>query len=549
MSLPLYDARAMTGAVDSEYDVCIVGTGAAGVTVASQMRRSGYRICVLEGGGLKPDPVSDSALELEWSGLPVDEHSRERYFGGTTNTWWGKLAMLDEVDLAERSWVPLSGWPITSSELLPYYERASEVFGIGDLRALSPSRFETKRRGVFDGALATKSFFWTRTPLNFASVYRRALAGADNVDTWLHANVAEILLDEDGTRVRGVEVLTPAGRRVVRARTIVLACGGIENARLLLASNGRHPRGVGNAYDQVGRYYMDHPKGDAGSVANPPRGAALPTPAYWSGKRAGPVRVLLGVGLAPAAQREHGALNSYVLLHPVYPAAVTRAARSFVRRKARALADPRLVGSLIAAAPDLARYVFFKRYGMGSVPSIQISNFMEQPPMATNRVTLSGRRDALGRPLAAVHWEIGEAEKRTMRALHRVLADEFRRRGDADLTSPLLTEDDDWLIKQDSSHHMGTTRMGVSPRKSVVDRHGAVHGVAGLYLAGSSVFPTSGSANPTMTIVALAARLADHLSRSDPIRPGASVSANGYTSTAGKPWRDAEDGYREGIPR
>ena len=512
MGSGLSDARSVPGGALLEYDVCIVGTGAAGVSVSRVLSYTKLRVCVLEGGGLRPDALSNSARELECSALPIAEDSRERYFGGTTNTWWGKLAPLDEVDFQNRPWVPFSGWPFERSELVPYYRRACALFGIPDIISFQPT--SDRRHWLFDNDLITKAFFWNRRPLNFATPHQRLARTSSNVATWLHANVEEVLLDESGSQVYGVSVVTSDGKRFrVSAPIVVVACGGIENARLLLESRSRHPSGLGNDHDQLGRYYMDHPKGDAGFVAFPPRGGVLPTPGYWSGKRRSSTRVVYGVGLSAFAQARHGVLNSYVLLQPEYSREVLSAVRRLYRKKIKAALDPKVVLALLHSGPDLIRYVLFKRFGVGRVNEIRIANFMEQQPSPTNRVTLSDRRDSFGRRLARVHWTISDLEMKTIKVLQERLGSELERRSNGSLSSPIFDQKAPWEIVKDSSHHIGTTRMGTDPRCSVVDATCQVHGVTGLFVAGSSVFATSGSANPTLTIVALALRLGDHIAR------------------------------------
>jgi choline dehydrogenase-like flavoprotein len=308
--------------------------------------------------------------------------------------------------------------------------------------------------------------------------------------------------------VAHLDVATINGRRLrIRPRTVVLACGGIENPRLLLASGWS---GAGGR-DVVGRYYMDHPKGVVGEVRVDPAIRRLIHPAYWDAR---PGRFRLGIRLSEARQRREGLLDAYVRFHPILESDGQGAAalRELRRRRLEALRHPRTVGHLITGMPEIVALGVFKGLNVGRLRAVEIQCFLEQAPRAENRVRLSDRKDVLGHPLARVEWSIGELDRRTILALHAALDEDLQARGFGRVESPLLSGGDHpWPISRDASHHMGTTRMGDDPSTSVVDRDCRVHGIDNLYVAGSSVFSSSGYANPTLTILALALRLGDHL--------------------------------------
>ncbi len=493
--------------------MCVIGSGAAGTTTALRLRERGRSVLLVESGGGAPDAASSSLLDVETTDLPIGREARIRGLGGTTEVWWGGSALLAESDLAPRPWLGTSGWPIARSDLMESYSLGCRILGIPDLTTVSIDRFESRRGFLIrTGDLDTVSLFWPRRPRRFRDLLEPAVRVDPDLAAYLHATVTRIVPGPSGQKVEWVEIRTTTGRQhIVRPNTVVLACGGIENARLLLDSGG--PAGLGNDRDQVGRFYMDHPKGVAGIVkVNTP--ATFPHPGYW-GSRLG--RFRLGVRLSTKRQHSDELLNGYVRFHPVL---ATRgrgvdALRDLRRRGTHALRDGRVMRDLAAGLPDLLSYARFKILNRGKVERAEIHNFMEQAPSPQNRVRLSGRLDPFGNPLPTLDWSIGELERRTMRHLHGLVDEEVQRRGFGRVESPLLTgADDPWPISRDASHHMGTTRMGDDPSTSVVDRNCRVHGIANLYVAGSSVFPTSGSANPTLTIVALSLRLADHLADS-----------------------------------
>lgn len=497
------DASSVDDGAVLDCDVCIVGTGAAGVTAALGLVGDGRRVLMLEAGG--PPGSEAASFPVETTDLPVSATARQTMLGGTTNSWWGKVAMLDAHDFERRAWVDASGWPIGVDELAGHYRAACEITGVPDLtRFALPAPRDGRGELLRTETLEPKTFFWTRRPRNFADVHRERLAKAPGVTTLLNATVTGITQGPSG-RVETLGVAGPGGRTFrVRPAATILAAGGIENTRLLLES------GIGNEHDQVGRYYMDHPRGPFGMVEATPAVARL-APAYWSGKRWGHVRFRLGVSLSPAAQEELRVLNSYVNLSPVYGGDGVRAIRALYRKGPKALGDAATRSALTRGVPDIARYLMFKRYGRGRVAALTIENYTEQEPRAANRVTLSDRRDAAGRRLPVVAYSLGELDRRTLSALHEHVDGALRARAMGRVATVFPSEEEPWPVRNDAAHHMGGTRMGADPRSSVVDVNAEVHGVGGLFIAGSSVFPTGGSANPTLTIVALAARLADHI--------------------------------------
>lgn len=507
------DARAQSDDSIVECEVCIVGTGAAGVTAALQFEDSRHRVCVLEAGGMEPDPLTASVYDLECADLRIGPESRLRYFGGTTNSWWGAAALPHPIDMGPRPWIQVGHWPLSRSELMNYWRRACGLLGVPDLTLFDAGSMND-RRGILvrTAALDAAFLYWPRRPTRFRDMYRRSVPDRGHVSTWLHANVTDLLLDPSGTRVHRLVVRTTNGRKFfIHPKVTVIACGGIENARMLLVSRSQRPSGLGNDFDQVGRYYMDHPKGECGLVRIAAGRRKLPHPAYSSGR---PGRVRLGLRLSDAEQTRERVLNSYVRLRPVIDERGAQALGELYRRRLKALANPRLIKDLAAHAPDVLSSVWFRMFNRGVVRAMKIENFMEQEPRPQNRVSLSDKRDMFANPRARLMWSISDMDMRTMRVLHTRLADDLRRRSIGRLDSPLLAGNPEpWPIVRDASHHMGTTRMGTDRRTSVVDPNCRVHGIANLYIAGSSVFPTAGYANPTLTIVALALRLADHLKR------------------------------------
>jgi choline dehydrogenase-like flavoprotein len=530
-------------------DLCIVGAGAAGIAIARHFIGTSITVCLIEGGGSSGEEQSQALYEgMSIGPLPFDAGtSRMRVFGGSCNLWGGGCIPLSRHDLAERHWVPHSGWPIAYDELKPYYERAREYCQI-EAHGLADGSFSTPLAHApvdFDADKLVNQVF-ARSPILFGKAYRAQLENASNITVLLHANLLELLASADGASVRHARIGGIDGRKgVVRAQHYVLACGGIENARMLLLSNSVLPRGLGNDHDLVGRYFMDHPCGSMGTViTDTPERLTRP---YDRNLGKGPTPAFPEIGLAQAAQRAHRILNGRV--HPfAIEGSVPRGLRSLRDFRAalrpsvqdeNALLEARLCAALKNApshdddmrersthvamlalrvglgSADIAKALLQKLRNKPTVRSnrVELIGYFEQAPNPDSRITLARERDILGLPKVCVDWRLTALDRHTYRTAATLFGSELAGAcGGTYQPAAWLNDGDDTPAQvHTTAHHLGTTRMSDDPKQGVVDRRCRVHGIDNLHIAGSSVFPTGGWAFPTFTVVALALRLADQL--------------------------------------
>jgi choline dehydrogenase-like flavoprotein len=507
-------------------DVCIVGAGAAGITIAREFLGTHYSILVLEGGGFDPEADSQKLFESEIVGLPHSSihDGRARVLGGTTTLWGGQALRFEDLDFKVRSWVPDSGWPIPREALDPYYERAERVLHLG---ARIPFQDLCSSFGieppVFDqNKLYVGCSRWSPKP-NFGKTYREELKNAPNVSVLLHANVTAIVTNQSATAVENVEFKTLNGKKgIAKARFFVICCGGIETARLLLASNRVEPNGVGNQNDLVGRYFQEHIHVNYGNLLTKKRARLhdLFESFFVGGLKHAPL-----VTLTQRMQVEKKLLSIHgiVVFEPSPDsgiAAMKKLFRAMIGRSFSNVAElRRLIGRALANPGELLRLAYRlyvqKRAGTPSKGPILFGAQCEMAPNPSSRVMLSEARDNLGMPRVRLDWRVGELERRTLSEFVRMLASEFERLGlgTFDLKQVAFLDDPAaWIGRaHDSAHHMGTARMHETPRLGVVDPQCQVHGIANLYIGSSAVFPTSARSNPTLTILALCVRIADRL--------------------------------------
>lgn len=551
----IIDAQNVESRAQLATDVCIVGSGAVGIALALELSRRNIEAVVLAGGGERETDADRDlyrgVADVRSPHEPLEEN-RRRVFGGTTVAWGGRCVPLDPVDFESRPWIPHSGWPIPYADLLPHFDRAIELCEAGPFDFDAASVFSPGRASLIDDfddeELSSASVERWSPPTNFGKRYKAELRRAPGLRVVLGGHAVHIQLSPDGKSVRHIEASAGSGHQfLVTARSYVLAAGGLENARLLLNSDDVTPGGVGNAADLVGRFYMSHLTGVVEKVR-----LAEQRPVLRSAfeKDSGGVYVRRRFALTPSAQRSRQVGNAIATFHrppisgavhrdPLFSAAFLAKHYGHVARQG----SPGAIAAALRASSDVQRQhwsviastradsissigrIFRDRYlSKRRLPSVltppsateqHILYQTEHAPNRDSRIVLSGERDALGLRRITVRPAFSEVDDETVVELHRVIAERFDKTGfgSVDFDESRLREHLREYPRHFNSqaHHLGTTRMSDESSVGVVDPNCEVHDVHGLFVAGGSVFPTGGHANPTLTMLALAVRLSDYL--------------------------------------
>jgi len=520
------DGRSVPEDLIVECGICIVGAGAAGISLGRALAEKHHDLIILESGGLTLDAPTQDLYRGEIAGADYPlQASRLRYFGGTTNHWTGWCRRLDPIDFRPKPWASVEGWPFGETELNPYYAQAERLCQLGG-HDYDPN--ETASAGIPmpfpDPKWLKTTLFRLSPPTRFGQQYGQELLESEAARIFLHTNALEILADTQTHHVRGIRAGALSGNRfVVKAKHYVLACGGIENARILLTSRGAGSHGLGNERDLVGRYFCEHPHLVSGIFlpSDPELDMRLYTQFSANGQA-------FNGALVPAEDtiRAERMLNSSVTFSPVgrRDQDIVEAENSqgfeSLRAVARALRQKEWPDRLASHIWNMLRDlddVAIATYGRSKSAAAEGQMYKiflrsESMPVPESRVRLSREVDACGVPRVELDWKLADVDVYTLRRMQELVAHEVGRAG---LGRVFLPPDGPTRVWPEAisggNHHMGTTRMAADPYQGVVDSDCRLHGCDNLWIAGSSVFPSVGYANPTLTIVALALRIADSI--------------------------------------
>jgi choline dehydrogenase-like flavoprotein len=505
------DGRALAHGHVLETDICIVGAGPAGMVLACELIGNGAQVALIESGGLEPNASVQELNDAITIGHPYmnPKLMRNRQAAGTVHMWntpvgtetGAKYVPLDPIDFEERTWMPLSGWPFAQSHLKPFYRRAQDICALGPFEYGSESWTDPQHPvlPLTSTYLTTKIYQFGLAKV-FTERCLNSIRASSNVTLCYYLNVTSFVTDAAAERVIAAQAKSLTGKEIlVRAKIFVGAAGAIENARLLLLSNQHSVEGLGNRYGWVGRCFMEHPR-DYSLTLLPTRAQLFEEAVFYDVHPAPSGTTVMGrLALRREAILSERLMNASATLLPI--------------SKGR-------IGSLAGRLhlKGLRRWVSRRSYPRGGsgwslvrqkdrvFDGFRLLLNLEQAPDPQNRVVLDVATDFLGVRKAKVHWSWSKQDQTNLERIRKLLATELGRSkiGHVEIARGLRPD-------PHAHHHAGTTRMHSDPQLGVTDSHGRVHGLENLYMAGSSLFPTAGFANPTLSIVAMSLRLADHL--------------------------------------
>lgn len=507
---------------EKHYDVCIAGSGPAGLTLARKLSAD-FDVCVVEAGGMDFSRHSQNQYKGSNTGEKyfLLDHCRMRHFGGSSAVWGGACRLLDPEDFEKKPFVKYSGWPIGPDDLNPYIAETADILDV----KMEPEPIEhtyTTDHGwppAMKGMHETE-FRVSQAPTNFGGATHFGRKYADEVrnnpriDCYLNAAVVDIELSDDQSETIAFEVANNQNQRFkVTAKKFIIAAGGIENPRILLNANKQQKNGVGNNQDLVGRFFAEHPHQYLGEFI-------LEDEALEKAKTDKSFNKYIdwtphGRYFKPSrdTQYEKQELNYSMAIFPAQTKLSIQDNKGFKGKLREIVCSSETIHDTAEWIKD------------GSVSCIEwkdgyISSQSEQEPNPNSRITLTDTLDIYGNPMLNLHWEFTEKDKEVIkraaydtakafaeshtgriRLEHWLHQDEIKIPGYGDGSSSIVA----------GPHHMCTTRMAESPEEGVVDKNQKVFGIDNLYMAGSSVFSSAGFSNPTFTIVQTSLRLADHL--------------------------------------
>jgi len=520
----LVDSSDFKSQQNIEADICIMGGGVAGIVLANELKENFANIVILESGG---EEYQQNIQELyapakEPSIYPSPLHSRLRYLGGASNHWSNNTSPLDRIDFEKRDWIENSGWPINYDEVTPFYEKAavycqtgtdgySADYWVHKLALINP--YKNSRFTEIGMAKASLP------PTRFYASHGDKINNHKNITIYKHANVTDILYSQQTKDIEQVTFNSYTNlEHKVSAKQFIMCFGGIENARMLLHFNQKYENKLGNEFDNVGRYFMDHPTLRAANLYS--KDQSFESLSKYEQERF----ILAFFQLKESALREHETTNLRLPLDRASEYVLSDGISSFhiLKDNLSNFELPNDFGKHVSnfvldidmVMEAVARKSFDTKIfdSADDFSGYQIPLMMEQTPHRDNRIKLGNAKDKFGIAKVEIEWELkNEDRTRLWKSLELFAKD-----------TGMLSLGRVRLLKERSSrmfsdqigfghHHMGTTRMANSPEQGVVDSDQKVFGTNNFYIAGCSVFPTGGHVPPTLTIVALTLRLAEKL--------------------------------------
>jgi aryl-alcohol dehydrogenase-like predicted oxidoreductase/choline dehydrogenase-like flavoprotein len=504
---------------DNRANVCIVGAGAAGILLATELAKKGISVILLEGGGLNQEARSQDLYRTELSGLPYPGATRGRFrtYGGSTTQWGGQIMELEDHDFEAKSHIKGSGWPLKKADLAPFYERALIFEGLRLCERDDAKVWEGLGLSPLDlGPEFHMQYSRWCPERDFATLKSRPLTESRYIKVFYHANATGFVLNDSRSKIEAVCVRSYSGRlEQITADRYIVCIGGIETNRLLLqpTDNGMAPW---QTNDLLGKHYHDHVSLNLIAVRDI---TAQPASRYFGYATLSGFRYHNKILLCLDEQTRLRVLNVAATIGPFEKPNPRRDDASVMIREVFRKGRRPTVGEWVSAIrhfPSIARNAIAQRFDNRDTNwnCTMLTVHCEQEPRSASSIVLNEQRDAIGMLRAKLDWRISNLEIHTLRSYVKLGSEVFADRRFARVIPPAGFFEDDGLVRSicsDSNHHMGGTPMAPSAREGIVDTNLKLHGIENGYLCSSSVFPTGGFSNPSHTLLALAMRLSDHL--------------------------------------
>jgi len=525
MHVDLEALQTQTEAIRSQ--VCIIGAGVAGNSLAHRLTEAGITVALLEAGGRSPEDRSQSIYNARMARLKHNgtHEGRFRILGGSSTRWGGQLLPYTEEIMQPTPGMPSMGWPMTVDEVNPYYPDAQRLLDADDYPFDAKpflKAFQKPIPPLLDELPELRARFSKCAPFsrrNLGTTIGKGLEEGNKATLYLHANLTELLLNPAGDRIEAALVRNYAGATFrFEADHFALATGTIETSRLLLCSRSVNPKGVGNTHDQVGRYFHDHISLPAAVLTGQARKLFMESFGPFLFRRTAHT---VKFEASPQLRERLNLLS--VMAHIIIDepedsgVGVVRSLLRSIQRRDMKEAIFRELPKVPGASIDLGRLAytakFKKRRHASSGATVNFCLDSEQFPLADTRIHLDDDLDHLGMPKTVVDWTVSNHDLKTLRAFAGYLRERLAALNiqGIEWRPEVFDENAEITGITDTFHPMGGCRMGTDPRESVVDANLTVHGIPNLSLATAAVYPAGGSSNPSLTIIALSLRLADRL--------------------------------------
>lgn len=536
----------IAGLSEGAAPICIVGSGPVGLSLAVACARRGIPTLLLESGGGAPVQAITQLSDAELIDPTRHDDMRiavARRLGGTSHLWGGRCIPFDPVDFAVRDGVD-ARWPISYADMAAHLPAAVEATGSGAAVYRANTPLYPSADTMFDADTLER---WVNVQSS-AEFYKAEIEGNRHLEVRTLATVTGLAFAENGAVAHlNVAHSLTGERTVVPVREVVLAGGGVETARLLLAAGRTAPDRFGGAEGPLGRYYMGHLYGEIADVVFED-GQTAKAMDFHVDRHCSYVRRRL-VATAET-QLRHGLLNAsfWPLVPPVAdarhkngilslvylalrnPAIGTKIVAEAIRR--RHIPDERVpllphVANVVTGLPGAVAFSadFLRRryFGPNRLPGFFLPNRAnryglsyhgEHAPNAESRVRLNGDVDRLGVPRVAIDLRFSGRDAQSLVATHDLLEDWLLRNRIGRLHYRVAREEREDAILATATHgthQVGLVRMATTRANGIVDADLRSFDSPNLHLAGCGVLPTSGQANPTLTAIALALRLGQRL--------------------------------------